>query len=526
MTMPRASTDALLELTGLTKTFGGAKALSGVDLRIEPGEVHGLLGQNGSGKSTLLKVLAGFHEPDEGELRVRGESVDLPLAPGAFRELGLAFVHQDLALVPALSVTENLIVSRLAGRGGSRIRWGTENRRAAEVLDRYGLTGIDPEAPVARLTQMQRALLAIVRAVEELRADDHAAPLLVLDEPTAFLPRTGIDRLFSLVRGIVAEGGSVLFVTHDLDEVREVCDQVTVLRDGRRAGTLEVARTSTDELVELIIGHRLERRAHTRDERAAGPVRLQARGIGGAVVQGVDLELRAGEVLGVTGLIGSGFDELAHVLFGSRPGRGESQLEGETRDLARFTPRDAMALGIGFVPADRASDATIPGLSVTDNVTMTTLAEHRSGLKLSRRSMEDRTQELGERFAVMPNRPELDLSSLSGGNQQKAVLAKWLQREPRVLLLDQPTQGVDVRAREQIFAAIRAVAVSGTAVLCASADYDELASLCDRVLVLARGRVVLELEGPDLSKDDIAEKVLTSTSTDGVLRSDAEPVAP
>jgi ribose transport system ATP-binding protein len=517
--MSSTSTDALLDLTGLTKSFGGAKALSGVDLRIAPGEVHGLLGQNGSGKSTLLKVLAGFHEPDEGVLRVRGEVVDLPLAPGAFRELGLAFVHQDLALVPALSVTENLIVSRLAGRGASRIRWGAENRRAAEVLDRYGLTGIDPEAPVARLTQMQRALLAIVRAVEELRADDHAAPLLVLDEPTAFLPRTGIDRLFSLVRGIVAEGGSVLFVTHDLDEVRELCDQVTVLRDGRRAGTLDVAATSTDDLVELIIGHRLERRSHTSVERVAGPVRLRAQAVAGAVVQDIDLEVRAGEVLGVTGLIGSGFDELAHVLFGSRPGRGSIDLEGETRDLARFQPRDAIALGVSFVPADRASDATIPRLSVTDNVTMTTLGEHRAGLGLSRGRMEARTQELGEQFAVTPNRPDLDLASLSGGNQQKAVLAKWLQVDPRVLLLDQPTQGVDVRAREQIFAAIRTVAAGGTAVLCASADYDELASLCDRVLVLARGRIVLELTGPDLTKDDIAEKVLTSTSTDGVLRS-------
>jgi ribose transport system ATP-binding protein len=457
--MSSASPSALLELTGLTKSFGGARALSEVDLQIQPGEVHGLLGQNGSGKSTLLKVLAGFHEPDAGTLLVRGQEVALPLAPGAFRAFGLAFVHQDLALVPALSVTENLIVSRLAGRGRGRIRWGVENRQAAAVLDRYGLTGIDPDAPVSRLTQMQRALLAIVRAVEELRADDHAAPLLVLDEPTAFLPRTGIERLFALVRGIVEEGGSVLFVTHDLDEVHEVCDRVTVLRDGKRAGTLTVADTTTDDLVD--------------------------------------------------------------VLFGSRPGRGEVEIEGETRDLAKLQPRDAIALGVSFVPADRASDATIQRLSVTDNVTMTTLGAHRGGFGLSRGSMEAKALELGEQFAVTPNDPALDLAALSGGNQQKAVMAKWLQVDPRVLLLDQPTQGVDVRAREQIFAAIRATAASGTAVLCASADYDELASLCDRVIVLARGRVVLQLDGPGLSKDDIAEKVLTSTSTAGVLRSGA-----
>lgn len=512
-----SSAGALLELVGLTKSFGGAKALSGVDLRIEPGQVHGLLGQNGSGKSTLLKALAGFHEPDAGTLRVRGADVPLPLAAGAFRGLGLAFVHQDLALVPALSVTENLIVSRLVGRGGGRIRWSAENRRALEVLERHGLTGIDPSSPVSRLTQMQRALLAIVRAVEELRADDHAAPLLVLDEPTAFLPRTGIERLFELVRRIVADGGSVLFVTHDLDEVRELCDCVTVLRDGRVAGTVEIAGTTTDDLVELIIGHRLERRSHTRQERPVGPVRLRARGVGGALVEGIDLEVRAGEVLGLTGLIGSGFDELAHVLFGSRPGRGQVEIEGEARDLGGFTPRDAIALGVSFVPADRPSDATIQRLSVTDNVTVTTLGAHRGPLGLRRRGMGEKAHELGEAFAVTPNDPGLELSALSGGNQQKAVLAKWLQTDPRVLLLDQPTQGVDVRAREQIFAAIRAAAAAGTAVVCASADYDELASLCDRVLVLARGRVALELEGPDLSKDEIAEKVLTSTSMGAAL---------
>lgn len=207
--MPTTTDDALLEFTGLSKSFGGAQALRAVDLRVDRGQVHGLLGQNGSGKSTLLKVLAGFHDPDEGSLRVRGEDVALPLAPGAFRALGLAFVHQDLAIVPALSVTENLIVSRLAGRGRRQIRWGAENKRAAAVLDRYGLTGIEPDAPVSQLSQMQRALLAIVRAIEELRDDEHAAPLLVLDEPTAFLPRTGIESLFALVRGIVSEGGSV-----------------------------------------------------------------------------------------------------------------------------------------------------------------------------------------------------------------------------------------------------------------------------------------------------------------------------
>ena len=510
---------ALLELTGVSKRFGGARALIDVDLRIDPGEVHGLLGQNGSGKSTLLKVLSGFHDPDAGIAdRARRADVPLPLAPGAFRELGFAFVHQDLALVPGLSVTENLIVSRLAGRGRTRIRWRSENARAAQLLAAYGLEGIDPRAPIARLTQMQRALVAVVRAVEELRADGHESGLLVLDEPTAFLPRVGIERLFGLIRDLVREGGSVLFVTHDLDEVREVCDRVTVLRDGRRAGTAEVGddrhrRARRDD-------HRPSPRApRTRAPRGRGRRRSRcapatsARGI----VRGVDLDVGAGEVLGVTGLLGSGFEELVHVLFGARPGTGTLEVGGASVDVAKLAPRRAIELGMGFVPADRPLDAAIGSLSVADNVTMTTLGAHRGSLGLSRGGLRAAAADIGERYAVAPNRPELPLQALSGGNQQKAILGKWLQIEPPVLLLDQPTQGVDVRAREQIFAAVRAAAARGTAVVCASADYEELAGLCDRVLVLARGEVALELSGDELTKERIAEQVLTSTSAAGVL---------
>lgn len=503
---------ALLELAGVSKRFGGAQALAGVDLRIEPGEVHGLLGQNGSGKSTLLKVLSGFHDPDAGTLTVRGEPVTLPLHPGAFRDLGFAFVHQDLALVPSLSVTENFVVARLAG--GGRLRWRSEHARVASVLERYGLEGIDPRAAVATLTQMQRALVAVVRAVEEL---GHGSPLLVLDEPTAFLPRVGVERLFELVREVVRGGGSVLFVTHDLDEVRELCDRVTILRDGRLAGTTEVAGTSIDDLVEMIIGHRLERRTIERRVAGEAPVALRARSVSGGIVRRIDLDVAAGEVLGVTGLLGSGFEELVHVLFGARPGTGSLQVGERSVDVAGLTPRTAIALGMGFVPADRPLEAAIGSVSVADNVTMTTLGEHRGPVGLSRGRLRAAAADIGERYAVVPNRPELPLQALSGGNQQKAILGKWLQIDPPVLLLDQPTQGVDVRAREQIFTAVRAAAARGTAVVCASADYEELAGLCDRVLVLARGELAFELSGDELSKERIAEQVLTSTSAGDAL---------
>jgi ribose transport system ATP-binding protein len=510
----------LLEIKGLSKSFGGARALDAVDLEVRAGEVHGLLGQNGSGKSTLLKVLAGFHQPDEGRLAVRGEPVHLPLAPGAYRELGMAFVHQDLGLVPELSVCENLIVARLGAGVQKRLRWRAEHARAKEALERHGLGEIDTRAQVASLSQMQRALLAIVRAVEELRSDDHASPLLVLDEPTAFLPRAGIDQLFGLVRGLVERGASVLFVTHDLDEVVELCDRVTVLRDGRLAGTTTVAETTADGLVELIVGRRLaalaEREPVALDDHAVGlgaPPRLRVQGLRGRYVEQLDFDLRPGEILGVTGLLGSGFEEVPHLLFGSRPGHGTIALDDDAPiPVEKLSPGRAVALGVAFVPSDRPLDGAVGSLTVTDNVTATTLSSHTRGPLLSRRSLRDTARALGEQFAVSPNDPAMQLGSLSGGNQQKVVMAKWLQRDPRLLLLDQPTQGVDVQARRQLFDAISGAARRGSAVLCASADYEELAALCDRLLIVARGRVVRELRRAELSKERIAEHVLTSTT--------------
>jgi ribose transport system ATP-binding protein len=515
----------LLELRDVAKHFGGVRAVDGVDLVVRRREVHGLLGENGSGKSTLLKVLSGYHAPDRGTLTVRGEDVPLPLAPGAFRELGLAFVHQDLALVGALTVTENLATSRLAAGGRRTIRWRSERRRAADTLARYGLEAIDPAAAVGELAPMQRALIAIVRAVEDVRAADRDDALLVLDEPTAFLPREGVDTLFRLIRELVAGGASVLLVTHDLDEVREICDRTTVLRDGRNAGTVDTAVTTDERLVELILGVRLEP-----VQRAAPPARrrevaVRVRGLAGAGLQDLDLDLARGEVVGVTGLLGSGFESVPPLLFGARAGRGQLELDGRIHLVADLTPAGAMRQGVACVPADRPVEGAIGALSVTDNVTMTTLDWYRGWAGLGRGRMRRAAGELAQRFDIRPGDPAAPLATLSGGNQQKAVLAKWLQARPRLLLLQEPTQGVDVGARRQVFAAVRAAAAEGTTVLCASADAEELAELCDRVVVLARGRPVAELAGSAVTKDRITEEVLTSVSMPEILDRPPEPAA-
>jgi ribose transport system ATP-binding protein len=514
----------LLELRDAAKHFGGVRAVDGVDLVVRRREVHGLLGENGSGKSTLLKVLSGYHAPDRGTLRVRGEDVPLPLAPGAFRELGLAFVHQDLALVGALTVTENLATSRLAAGGRRTIRWRSERRRAADTLARYGLEAIDPAAAVGELAPMQRALIAIVRAVEDVRAADRDDALLVLDEPTAFLPREGVDTLFGLIRELVAAGASVLLVTHDLDEVREICHRTTVLRDGHNAGTVDMAATTDERLVELILGVRLEPVQRAVPPARGREVAVRVRGLAGAGLEDLDLDLARGEVLGVTGLLGSGFESVPPLLFGARAGRGQLELDGRIHLVADLTPATAMRQGVACVPADRPVEGAIGALSVTDNVTMTTLDWYRARA-LMRGRMRRAAGELAERFDIRPGDPAAPLATLSGGNQQKAVLAKWLQARPRLLLLQEPTQGVDVGARRQVFAAVREAAAEGTTVLCASADAEELAELCDRVVVLARGRPVAELAGSAVTKDRITEEVLTSVSMPEILDRPQEPAA-
>ena len=498
-----------LELRDLAKSFGGTQALRGVDLSLLPGEVHGLLGENGSGKSTLIKILAGFHEPDEGELRIDGEEVRLPLAAGRFRELGLSFVHQDLGLIESLSVLENLRVAELAApRSRFRISWRSERRRARETFERYGLR-IDPTARVAELKPVERALLAIVRAIEEIRAVGPGRGVLVLDEPTVFLPREGIEVLFSLVRGAAEAGASVLFVSHDLDEVREITDRVTVLRDGALVGTVDTRDTSETTFVEMIIGRQLAKLGEPEHADLTGQrVAVSIEGLSGSSVEGVSFAIHEGEIVGLTGLIGSGFEEVPHLLFGARQARaGRLVLRREAIDLTQLTPSAATRAGLALIPADRKTDGSVESLPVVENVALAVLDRYFNGIAVERRRMRRETGALLDEFDVRPNDPGLRYGALSGGNQQKALLAKWFQTEPRLLLLDEPTQGVDVGARQQIFGLIRAaVEERGMHVLCASSDYEQLALLCDRVVVFGRGRVWRELVGNDVAKDRIIEQ--------------------
>jgi len=508
-------TQPLLAARGLTKGFGGALALEGVDLTIFPGEVHGLLGENGSGKSTLIKILAGYHVPDGGELTVNGQEVSLPIPSGGSRELGFEFVHQDLGLVPSLSVAENLFMADIA-KCPNRffVSWSRNERRAREAFKRYGLA-IDPEALVEDIRPVDRALLAIVRALEGLRTSAGDEPtLLVLDEPTVFLPAQEIESLFAFVRQIAAGGSSVLFVSHDLDEVRQITDHITVLRDGRVAGDVLTAETSPAELIRLIIGRDLEdmSTAAAAEAALAASVLAEVRDLSTRWLHDVSFDLHAGEVLGLTGLVGSGYEDVVYALFGAiAADRGTLRINNHPLDLTSVTPRIAMAEGIALVPGDRQRTGSIPTLTAAENVNLLVLNNYFKMGVLHERGLDRNARATMGAYDVRPQDPELEYGSFSGGNQQKAMMGKWQQVNPQVLLLHEPTQGVDVGARQQIWTMIRA-STTTTATVCASSDYEQLAAICDRVGVIAKGRLVGFLRATEVTKERIADFCLRSSA--------------
>ena len=499
----------VLSVKGLSKTFGGAHALRDVSFEVMPGEVHGLLGKNGSGKSTLVKILAGFHAPDDGgELHFNGEPVALPLRPGDYRRLGMAFVHQNLGLVPTLTVLENLRVVQLTSGTRGFINWGEERRAARAALERFGLD-IDTEQRVDRLTPVHRAQLAIVRAFEEVEAARAATGrpgLVLLDEPTPFLPESGVAQLFEMIRAIKASGSSVIFISHDIDEVLEITDRVTVLRDGSVSGELARADATHSGIVEMIVGRSVTRATRERHDKSSAPVFARLSGFAGKMLESTDIEVRRGEILGLTGLLGSGYEEIPYLAFGAHRARsGAITVEGrETIDQASLAPRSAIDMGFALIPADRQGAGAVDSLRIVENMLLPDVSRFFKGGFMREGEMIKEARRLGTEFELRPNDPTLKLKALSGGNAQKVLIARWMNRSPALLLLDEPTQGVDVGTRQQIFAALRKAASEGMTVICASSEAEQLAEICDRVLIFAKGRICREIVGDELTKDGIS----------------------
>jgi ribose transport system ATP-binding protein len=506
----------MLDIRELSKTFDTTRVLDRVAFTLRGGEIRALMGENGSGKSTMIKILAGYHEPDrDARVELRGSSLTFPLKPGESGRLGMCFVHQDLGLVNAGTVVENLFVGQFQTGRARRIRWRSEIERAREALDRFGLTNVDPVQQVGTLDAADRASLAIVRATYSLtsgsgRPEAGRKGLLVLDETTSFLPDDGVNRVLDTVRKVRDEGNAVLFVSHRLEEVFALCDSVTVLRDGRVVMSQDLAETSREDLVRAMTGGRVgmpvmsetgPRDARSRpdtDETALVVTDLVCGPVGP-----VSFDLRRGEVVGLTGLLGSGFELLPYGLFGAASASGRVGIADRSVPLSKLNPASAMRLGFGLVPADRMGHGGIGSASVADNITMLALNRKGRFSPVSDRAQSTTTAQAIRRFDIRPDRPTMEFAHLSGGNQQKAIIAKWSGFTASVLLIHEPTRGVDIAAKQQILAAIRELAVAGRAILMASADCGDLASVCDRVLIVSLGRIRRTMTGDELTEQRI-----------------------
>jgi ribose transport system ATP-binding protein len=496
-------TAPILSASNISKSFSGRTVLRSLDLDVLPGEVHGFVGQNGSGKSTFIKILAGFHPPDPGgKLCVRGQEVALPLVPGRPRSLGISFVHQDLGLSGSMTVLDNLRVGRYESRFGWRIPWSRERQRVREALERFGLT-FGPDTLISSLSEVEVAMVAILRALEELETVERG--LLVLDEPTAYLPRDGVNRLFDGVRRVAATGFGVLFVSHRLDEISALTDRVTILRDGERVLAAPTADLTEHTLIEHILGRRPSSLYPSGSAKRSSSC-LEVRNATADNVGDVSFQVGAGEIIGLTGLLGMGFEQIPYLLFGARrASAGTLVVNGMTAKLPALTPRKAIELGLALVPANRQRYGGVAAATVTENVTLPTLGDFFSRGFLNHRRERDVVQQILDDYDVRPRAPRGSLGTLSGGNQQKVQVAKWFRTKPSVLLLHEPTQGVDVGARVQIFERIHDAAGQGKAVLIASSEYADLANLCDRVYVFRDRRIVAELSGQNLTEDRIVE---------------------
>ncbi|MEU6058453.1 sugar ABC transporter ATP-binding protein [Streptomyces sp. NPDC047097] len=500
---PATPRPPLLTMSGITKSFPGVRALDGVDLEVRPGEVHCLLGQNGAGKSTLIKVLAGAHQPDGGTITWCGEEVRLR-SPVAAMRLGIATIYQELDLVEGLSVAENVFLGHEPTAAGFVVRGRAARAATAALLKRLGHPEIDPARPVGRLSAAQRQIASMARALS------HEVRLIVMDEPSAALDPDETDNLFRIVADLTADGVAVVYISHRLEEIRRIGDRVTVLKDGRAvAGGLPADSTPTREVVALMTGRNVE---YVFPERptlpATGPPVLTVEGLGReGEFAPIDLELRAGEIVGLAGLVGSGRSEILETVYGARrPDTGRVTVAG--RPLKPGSVRAAVRAGLGLAPEERKAQGLLMLESVTANVSVSTLSRYSRAGFLDRSAERAAARAATRELSLRPDNPDARIRTLSGGNQQKAVLARWLLRGCKVLLLDEPTRGVDVGARAELYAVIRRLADDGLAVLLVSSEVPEVLGLADRVLVLREGRVVHTAPAGELDEHRVLDLVM------------------
>ncbi|WP_433347567.1 sugar ABC transporter ATP-binding protein [Microtetraspora malaysiensis] len=503
--MPQSSPDSasLLTMRGIVKQFPGVRALDGVDLDVRAGEVHCLLGQNGAGKSTLIKTLAGAHQPDEGTIAFGGEEVRLTSPTAAIR-LGISTMYQELDLVDGLSVAENVFLGHEPARLGFVSR-GEANHATRELLARLGHGEIRPSTEVGRLSPAAKQVVSMARALS------HDTRLIVMDEPSAALSHDEVCNLFRIIRELTAQGVAVIYISHRLEEIREIGDRVTVLKDGRTVAVgLPAKETRTSTVVSLMTGRDVEyvfppRPAPGSQDGRPEVLRVEDLTVPGRV-EGVSFSVRAGEIVGLAGLVGSGRSEIVEAVYGARRFSGRVVLEG--RRVGRGGTTGAVRLGMGLAPEERKAQALLLRESVARNITLASLGRYsRFGWMNRRREAED-ARDMVKTLDIRPPDPGRPIGTLSGGNQQKAVLARWLVNGRKLLLLDEPTRGVDVGARAELYAVVRRLADEGIGVLLVSSEVPEVLGLADRVLVIREGRVIGESDARDLAEHDVLDMIM------------------
>ena len=502
---PRAlDTDALLRMDGISKHFPGVQALQEVSLEVRPGECLGLVGENGAGKSTLMKILSGVYPPDGGRLELGGHPVAFQ-TPRQAQDLGVAIIYQEFNLMPNLSVAENIFVGREPNAGGF-VRRRELERRSRALLDQLGVR-LRPQATVRDLSVAEQQMVEIAKALSL------NARLVVMDEPTSALTDTEVAALLGIIRGLKEQGLGVIFISHRLEEVFAICDRVTVLRDGRNVGVLDIADATPEKIVRLMVGRSLgdlfQKESGVVDATAV-PV-LEVRGLGrtgsardpsAIVLQDVSLTVRAGEIVGLAGLVGSGRTEVVRAIFGADLfDRGEIRIGGQRVTIR--SPRDAIRLGIGLVPEDRKAQALVLGLAVRENITLASLPSLvRAGFV---RLGAERARARHFVDALRVRTPSLDqkVVNLSGGNQQKVVIAKWLALHPKILIMDEPTRGIDIGAKAEVHHLMSDLAKQGVAILMISSELPEVLGMSDRILVMRQGRIAGELSRVEATQEKI-----------------------
>ena len=504
-------TEPLLRMSGISKRFPGVQALDNVTFEVAPGEIHALLGENGAGKSTLLKILSGAQQPDQGEIVLGGAPVSLA-SPHDAQRLGIVTIYQEFTLAPNMTVAENVFIGREPS-AGPFVHWRKMAADTRAITGRLGL-GLKPFALVRDLSVAEQQMVEIARALSM------QSRVIVMDEPTSALSVAEVEKLFRIVRDLRAQGLSIIFVTHRLEEVMEICDRYTVLRDGRFAGAGKVAETTIDGIIRLMVGRQVDALFAHREEARAGEVALKVEGLSrrgkaqdqtATVLDNVSLEVRRGEILGVAGLVGAGRTELARAIFGAdRFDSGRILIDGKTVNIR--SPQDAIRQGIGLVPEDRKQQALFLSLGVRVNLSMAAHDRILTGKifideAAERRMVEEYRKTLNIRMASQ----EQIVANLSGGNQQKVVLARWLALRPRVLIVDEPTRGIDIGAKVEVHNLLYEMARSGIAVLAISSELPEVLAVSDRIVTMREGRITGEID----RKDATEERLMTMMTLGG-----------